>query len=702
MAPEKSEILLNFADTFLVSLRRLPPVMQARTFDAINRFLDNPEASGRNLEKISNQMLSMRIDLAYRAILCEVDQDRNYLILWVDHHDEAYQWAEKRKVVASGNAIQIIRSVESSSQSQAEQASPGIFAHISQRLLLKLGLTAEQVPLVREIADETELAALKSEFHPRVYEALQYLASGIPLNEILEMMDLTNYDPDLPANLADTINTSESRQTVIAINDELDLKKLQEMVEGPLAAWRVYLHASQRKLAEGTFSGPVKVIGGAGTGKTIVAIHRAKFLAEQIQPNTKERVLLTTFTVNLAADIGEKIKQICSPSLISRIEVINLDKLIYAMFQSAFSGYQLIFNTDLDGLWRDAIRQNQYLGNLSIDFFKEEWGRVAIPNRITKLSDYLQAERIGSGIRLSRKEKLIVWSIFESYRKLMADNRCVDLDTATLMLTESMEQGSIKSPYRSVVVDETQDFSRVSLQFIRQLCQPGPNDLFFVGDAHQRIYRNKTALSQCGIDVRGRSFALRINYRTTEQIRKWASNLFDKIPVDDLDQQDDPGKGYISLLSGQAPTVIHFAKQNEEIAYLHELLNKFDADRIESPSICICLRTSNLLTKYKQALEVRGHRLVEIKAGSIDQTSISGIRISTMHRVKGLEFDHVVICAVNEGIIPLSTLIQSAQDPVTRREFEIAERSLLFVAATRARQTLTLTSFDRQSTFLTF
>lgn len=700
MASERKEVQITFSDTFMTALQRLPPVTIARTFEAISRFSASPDARGRNLEKITGQYYSIRVGLAYRAIICEAEQGRSYIFLWVDHHDEAYQWAENRKVIAAGKMIQIIRTVESTGQPSAERSTNCLFAGYNQRLLLKLGIAKEQIPLVLEISDETELKALKSEFHPRIYEALQYLASGIPIDEIIEMMGLTNYDPELSVKLSDTINTPETRQNMISINDELDLENLKKMISGSLAAWRVYLHASQRKLAEGNFNGPVKVIGGAGTGKTIVAIHRAKYIAEQLQSNSKEKILLTTFTVNLAADIGDMVKQICSHNVASRIDVINLDKLISTMLQTAFPGYRIVYKEELEDLWQEAIRQNQYLGNLTIDFFKEEWGRIAIPNRIKVMTDYLQAERMGRGIRLSRKERMTVWSIFQTYKKLVDDHRKVDIDTATLMLTDAIEKGSIKRPYQSIIVDEAQDFSRVSLQFIRLLCLQGNNDLFIVGDAHQRIYRNKTALSQCDIDVRGRSYSLRINYRTTEQIRKWASRLFYEKSVDDLDNQDDQGKGYISLLSGQAPNVTHFDKQNEEIEYIHGLLKKFEADETDLQNICICLRSGNLLTQYKQDLEAQGHRLFEIKPNNIDQSTIPGFRISTMHRVKGLEFDHVIICAVNDGVIPLRTMIQAAQDPVTMSELEFGERCLLYVAATRAKQTLNVTSFGKPSPLL--
>ena len=701
MAEDNHDIRLSFADSFMDSLQSLPPVIQARTFEALNRFRISPDAGGRNLEKITNQMMSIRIDLAYRAILSEIESGKSYLVLWVDHHDEAYQWAERRKIVATGNVIQVIKTVE-----EKEAVSPSkresLFSRYSARHLRRIGVSEEQLFLVELICSEDDLTQASREFHPSVYEALCYLASGIPIDEIIDMMGLEeNKTADEAADFATALYSARTKQTVITLNYELDLVQVQKMLDQPLEDWRLFLHASQRKLVEAEFSGPAKVIGGAGTGKTVVAVHRVKCLAEHILKNSDDRILLTTYTVNLASEIDRNLQKICQPSVLPRIDIINADKLVVMLFNKTFPGYRIVYGNEIDLIWMQAIAQNQYVGHLTIEFFKDEWSRVVVPQKVKSLHEYLRADRTGRGTKLSRPDKAIVWSIFATYLRLVEDTNTVDIDLATSMLTESLIQGQLLPQYASIVIDEAQDFNKQTLVFLRALCgSEHNNDLFIVGDAHQRIYRNLVRLSQCGIETRGRSHTLRINYRTTEQIRRWAFRLFENHSIDDLDDQEENGKGYISLISGPKPEVVQFDTQNEEIKYIIRLVQDLAPDKQNHQKICLAVRTSALLNQYKQALDREGFRVYEIKSNNFDQQSIPGIRIATMHRVKGLEFDHMILCGINEGIVPLQAALRYAADPISLKEAEDIERALLYVAATRAKQTLHVFGFGKQSKYL--
>lgn len=700
MADENQTILLSLADTFLDSLQSLPPVIQAKTFEAISRFRSSPDAGGRNLEKITNQMFSMRVDLAYRAILSEIESGKSYLLLWVDHHDEAYQWAGRRKVMMTGNVIQVIRTEEATETSPLS-GQGGLFSRFSARHLRRLGVLEEQLPLIASLQSEDDLAQAAHEFNSSVHEALCYLASGIPLDEIVDMMGLAERVQDESAvGFATALHTAQSRQSIITLNDELDLVQIQKMLDQPLDVWRLFLHASQRKLVEADFSGPVKVIGGAGTGKTVVAIHRAKHLAEHIH-NPNDRVLLTTFTVNLASEIDHSLRKICQPSALSKIDVINVDKLVVAFFNKTFPAYQVAYGDEINVIWQQAIELNQYVGQLSIEFFKDEWSRIAVPQKVKSLQEYLRADRTGRGTRLSRPEKAIVWSIFVTYFRLVEEKHTVDIDLAIIMLTESLNHGQIAPQYASIVVDEAQDFNKQTLVFLRALCGPEHgNDLFIVGDAHQRIYRNLTRLSHCGIETRGRSHILRINYRTTEQIRRWAFSLFKDHSTDDLDEQEENGKGYISLMSGPEPEVVAFESLNDELNRIVQIVQQYTFDKQNQQRMCITVRTTQLLNKYKLALEGKGLRLYEIKPNNQDQQTIPGVRIATMHRVKGLEFDHMILGAINESVVPLQTALSYASDPVSMKEAEDIERALLYVAATRAKQTLHVYSHGRQSKYI--
>ena len=211
------------------------------------------------------------------------------------------------------------------------------------------------------------------------------------------------------------------------------------------------------------------------------------------------------------------------------------------------------------------------------------------------------------------------------------------------------------------------------------------NDIFIVGDSHQRIYRNKAVLSKCGINVRGRSSYLRINYRTTEEIRKFAFGLLNGVSFDDLDEDYDNGKGCQSLTHGDKPEIKQFATPEEELDYIVNKIKELEAGGVEQKNICIVARTHELLDNYISGLQRSGIKSFEIKANKTDDRSFEGVRIATMHRVKGLEFDHVFAVAVNKKVLPFGSKADF-EDDISLEEFRTGEKCLLYVALTRARK----------------
>lgn len=218
------------------------------------------------------------------------------------------------------------------------------------------------------------------------------------------------------------------------------------------------------------------------------------------------------------------------------------------------------------------------------------------------------------------------------------------------------------------------------------------NDIFIVGDSHQRIYKNKAVLSKCGINVRGRSSYLRINYRTTEEIRKFAFGLLNGVSFDDLDEDYDNGKGCQSLTHGDKPEIKKFATPEEELNYLVSRIHKLEKAGVEQKNICIVARTHKLLDSYIAGLQRVGIKSFEIKANKTDDRSFEGVRIATMHRVKGLEFDHVFAVAVNKKVLPFGTKADF-EDDISLEEFRTGEKCLLYVALTRARKSACVTCY---------
>jgi superfamily I DNA/RNA helicase len=440
-------------------------------------------------------------------------------------------------------------------------------------------------------------------------------------------------------------------------------------------------------------------LGGAGTGKTVVAIHRAKYLVEKVFTEEHDKILFTTFTRNLAADIKENLAKICPEKLMRRIEVINLDRWVSSFLKKNDYNYDIDYGERTKPLWEKAITLASSELGLDDTFYREEWERVIQSHAITSFAEYLKAPRVGRGVKLSRQNRKVIWPVFEEYRLLLNENNLREVDDAMRDACALIKEKGNILPYRAVIVDEAQDMGAQAFMLIREIAgEEKKNDLFIVGDAHQRIYRHKVVLGRCGIKITGRSRKLRINYRTTEENRRWAVNLLEGVSFDDLDGGQDDQKGYKSLLHGVAPKVEHLSSFQAEIEFVSEYLKQIGEGNLHE--VCLVARTHDLLKQYEGALKAKGFDTYIIRRSEAEDRRKDGIRLATMHRVKGLEFDRVIISGVNDGIVPLIVEWNKSNDKIIQREQEDQEKALLYVAATRAKKEVVVTSFGRASSLL--
>lgn len=333
-------------------------------------------------------------------------------------------------------------------------------------------------------------------------------------------------------------------------------------------------------------------------------------------------------------------------------------------------------------------------------FYEEEWNRIVIAQEALTLEKYVKVTRNGRGTRLDRKKRMQVWKVFENYQNLMKENQIRDINTAMYESTKLLQSAGRKPRYASIIIDEGQDFSDNAYRLIRALAgEEHPNDIFIVGDSHQRIYRNHPTLSKCGINVRGRSSILKINYRTTEEIRKHAFALLNGISFDDLDEDLDLGDKCQSLTHGEKPIVENFENANDEFDFLLREVKKLKENGVSLTDICVVARTKKLVDDYIALFTRAGIRSYAIKRNKVDDRSFDGLRVATMHRVKGLEFKYVFIAAVNNRIIPMPSAINKT-DVVSEAESITSEKCLLYVAMTRAQKGVYITSYGRPSEFL--
>ena len=398
-------------------------------------------------------------------------------------------------------------------------------------------------------------------------------------------------------------------------------------------------------------------------------MHRAKHLAAEL--TGQQRILFTTFTANLAADIRENLRKICSMEELRKIEVVHLDSWVNQFLKESGFTAKIGYDEEMQPLWGKAV----LLANVDLpfdtSFYEEEWTRIVIAQEALTLEKYVKATRNGRGTRLDRKKRMMVWKVFDNYQNLMKENQLRDINTAMYESTKLLSAAVNRPRYANIIVDEGQDFSDNAYRLLRALAgDEHPNDIFIVGDAHQRIYRNHPTLSKCGINVRGRSSILKINYRTTEEIRKYAFALLNGISFDDLDEDTDLGDKCQSLTHGEKPVIENFKDASEEFKYLLNEINSLKDNGVALTDICIVARTKKLVDDY------------------IAQFTKAGIRSYAIKRNKS-----------DDRIVPLASAINRT-DSVSEAESIASEKCLLYVALTRAQKGAYITSYGRQSEFL--
>ena len=579
----------------------------------------------------------------------------------------------------------------------ASDEPPPAFRTLKDRELARLGVPPAMLAEVRMVRGEEALDAMQARLPVEAYEALFLYLAG----ETYEQLVLEREAPAEPVDTGDfakALERDESRARFVVVEDEMEL---EAMLNAPLERWRVFLHPSQRRLVERRWNGPVRVLGGAGTGKTVVAMHRARRLARDPQPG---RILFTTFTRNLAADIENNLRAICTPEEMARIEVTNLDRWVAHFLRRRRYRFRIVYDRGRDAgeAWQRALDLKPPGLDFPDAFYGDEWEQVVQANGVTTADEYLRVPRTGRGVRLSRAARARVWPVFEEYRAQLAERGLKEVDDAFRDAAALLREDRGALDYAAVIVDEAQDMGAQSWRLIRAIVPQGPDDLFITGDGHQRIYgRNRVVLGRCGIDVRGRARKLRLNYRTTEQTRRWAARLLAGRAIDDLDGGADDGRGIRSLTRGPAPIRKHFETREEQARYISGYLEGLRDGGEPLRGVCIVARTRRERDAVAAGLEEEGLKSVTLEAGAIDDGEAEEVRLATMHRVKGLEFDRVVIASMNDGLAPLPAALEERCDAVERESAETGERALVHVAATRAKREVLVLSFGRPSRLLT-
>lgn len=685
---------MNFriADTFTDSLARLTGDEQKAVKTTAFDLQVNPINPGMSLHRIDRAkdkyFWSVRVSADIRIIVHK--SESNLLLCYVDHHDKAYEWAERRRLethpkTGAAQLVEVRERVEEVvvpryvEDVKAAKEKPKVFALIPDETLLSYGVPLDWLVDVKN-ADEDSILDLADHLPAEAAEALLDIATGAT--------------PPLPIPVKPGIDPFAHPDAQRRFRVMSNVAELEQALSYPWEKWTIFLHPDQQQLIERDFNGPARVAGSAGTGKTIVALHRAVFLARK---HPDSRVLLTTFSETLANALRTKLKRLISsePRLAERLEIHAMDAIGLRLFERNCGKVKLASREQIKESLKaasDSIGGHKF----SLHFLLTEWEQVVDAWQLDSWEAYRDVKRLGRKTRLPEPQRLVLWSIFEQARNSLATQKL--MTTAAIYTALAAKLETINNPaFEFAVVDEAQDINVPQLRFLASLAGKRPNGLFLAGDLGQRIFQQAFSWKSLGVDIRGRSKTLHINYRTSHQIRMQADLLLGP-EVSDVDGNTDDRRGTVSVFNGPQPVILELKTPEEESTAVAKWLKDISSEQIKPHEIGVFIRSDTQLSRAKQALEKAGLPF-KILDEHVETTN-GFVSVSTMHLAKGLEFRAVVVMAVDDEVIPSQERIENVVDDADLAEVYETERHLLYVACTRARDRLLVTSGDSPSEFL--
>ena len=613
------------------------------------------------------------------------------MLCFVDHHDRAYSWAERRKLqthpkTGAAQLVEIRETVQEivipkyvqQQQSTPRADHPLLFADLSEEVLLGFGVPQEWL----------------DDVHAATEESLFTLAEHLPAEAAEALLEVaTGGKPRVPAPVV-SASPFEHPDALRRFRVVANMEELARALDYPWDKWTVFLHPEQQQLVEHNYTGPARVSGSAGTGKTIVALHRAAYLA---RTNPDARVLLTTFSDALASQLQTRLNRLLrsEPRLAERIDVYSLGAIARRLYKMHFGPAKLADRQAVNDLLLNA---SQAVGEhkFSQHFLLTEWEQVVDAWQLDCWEAYRDVARLGRKTRLPEAQRQVLWSIFEKARSVLAGRDFTTEATMFARLASHSAVGS-KAPFDFAVVDESQDLSVSQMRFLAAIGAGRPNALFLAGDVGQRIFQQPFSWKSLGVDIRGRSRTLRVNYRTSHQIRMQADRLLGP-RVTDADGNSDDRSDTVSVFNGPPPEIRKLASDEEEIKTVGTWIVEHIGAGVAHHECGLFVRSSAQLDRAKAAASSAG---VPYKILDDGQDSEAGhMTISTMHLAKGLEFRAVAVMACDDEVVPLQERIETVGDDADLQEVYDTERHLLYVACTRARDYLLITSVEPCSEFL--
>ena len=726
------------------AMSKLDGSIKKRVYDFFEKLAEDDTSPALHIEPmnvaIDPRVRTGRVDIHYRAVLFKVEDKSStptYIYMGTWNHDDAIKLAEKATLKVNpinGTLEGLIGDIEPPAESasatqpsrSAQKAAPSYLAGVGYTLAdLTDGLGIDPRISERAMAAVDEDAVLSAAEGALGWEAsaILELLTGTSIEDIREKHGFTDKpidtDPDDDQQIIEALERPASKMQFAFIEDDEELRRVIE--GGDFAAWRIFLHPEQRKYVDADFSGPFRLSGGAGTGKTVVAIHRARRLS---RANPDARIILTTYNATLAqglrADLialDPGVRIAANPGdpgvYVGGIDALGkgiLDRTPRDILASACS---VVFGrsgiefgpkrTSADAVWREVAQTVDSGLDAKLatpSFLESEYVAVVLANRITTLEQYAKVARPGRGVRLSRPQRIGVWKLVDAFRRHSQMDETVSFPEVLAIAAEALrlrteKDGSFLADH--VIVDEAQDLHATHWAMLRALVAEGPNDLFIAEDSHQRIYGSPIVLSRFGIKIVGRSRRLTLNYRTTAQNLRFAVGVLSGAEYADLEQGEEKTSDYRSARNGPVPELIACENQTAELDAVAAKIKAWLAEGdVEPESIAVLTRSQDDRDRFVRGLGERG---VTVRALDKSAASLGYPLVLTMHRAKGMEFSRVILSGADDKHVPSPATLRNLPDE-ERAEALLRERSLLYVASSRARDALVVTWSGKRTTLL--
>lgn len=688
------EIVL--ADTFQSSLQSLDAGHQVAVLEAIDK-LRKGHASVHLHALSPLPWVSFGANRDALRIICW-RESATLVLAWVDLHDAAYRWAERHAPRQFGKVIRFAKTVVDevvAPTTSENEVPPGPLASVRDKVFRAFGVTPRLAGALRALPDDDVLLELCERVDKPLAEALLALAADPDATDttIARYHEAKSASAQQPT-LADAVRAPINAERMWVASPEQ--RALEAALAGSAAAWSVFLHPMQKRLVTARTSGPFLVTGGPGTGKTVVALHRARFLAESESHRADPRpILVTTFSRVLASQLESNLALLCrdAPAMLDRIVTLTLVAASTAVLKAAKVPHAVLVSEDIDAAWNDALAKDT--AGLGRRFYEQEREDVVLAHGIITEDAYLRAARTGRKGKLDRAKKKVVWSVLDAFEAALARRGGDDAGGLARKATQLLRDGKVQSPFSAIICDEVQDANRWQLRLLAALaCNhgdtamiPAPDRLFLVGDGHQRLYEKPVSLHACGIEVRGRSARLRLNYRTTQGICTAALQTLDGVDLDVIERDDAnfdanfDATGYRSLRAGKRPSSHAFKTADEEADFIASAVRSTPAR-----PLLILARTKTMLGHLADRLRARG--VTPLMLGDADLMPATGdhVVLATFHRSKGLEAPTVILAGMQES--PLRFPGGTDEERALHLK---KERLLVYVGMTRARDACTMT-----------